>query len=377
MSTTVPYWSNMQTFTVSLIATATVLIVIAPRAIVVRAQQIALKTIDPIDFYAIDIHALDGHLMNLRAVDLNLLVALDALLTERHVSRAAVRIGLSQPAMSSALSRIRALFRDDILVRTPHGMEPTPRALELAGTVRSVLRQVERTFERESDFDPGKLSLLFRLRMSDVIGFLFLPGMIAALEEAAPNVALEVSHLPPSETLDALDSDRIDLAVSMGLQHGGAIREYPLLKDRMMCLVREGHPLQMKNDLDAFLAHRHLRIAMSPTDSRFVDNVLASLGRSRNVAINIPHWLLAPTLVQVSNLVAVMPGRLARSVTLGTKGLAIVRLPFATESFDWTIYWHRRHDKRAAHLWIRDLIATVAKRAASPPRDRNSAATRI
>src|SRR5262245_20954777 len=143
----------------------------------------------------------------------------------------------------------------------------------------------------------------------------------------------------------------------------------------MMCLVREGHPLQMKNDLDAFLAHRHLRIAMSPTDSRFVDNVLASLGRSRDVAINIPHWLLAPTLVRASNLVAVMPGRLAQSVTRETKGLAIVKLPFATERFDWTIYWHRRHDKRAAHIWFRELIATVAKRGAFAPPDRKS--TRI
>src|SRR5262245_11049951 len=311
--------------------------------------------------------------MNLRAIDLNLLVALDALLTERHVSRAAVRIGLSQPAMSNALSRIRTLFRDDILVRTPHGMEPTPRALELAGAVRSVLRQVERTFERESDFDPGNSSLLFRLRMSDVIGFLFLPGIIAALETVAPNVALEISHLPPSETLDALDSDRIDLAVSMGLQHSGAIKEFPILEDRMMCLVRDGHPLQSKNDLETFLAYRHLRIAMSPTDSRFVENVLASLGRHRDVAINIPHWLLAPTLVRVSDLVAVMPGRLAQSVIREKKGLAIVKLPFATERFDWTIYWHRRHDMRAAHIWLRELIATVAKGTSSVSSDRRNA----
>ena len=299
--------------------------------------------------------------MNLRTVDLNLLVALDALLTERHVSRAAVRIGLSQPAMSNALLRIRALFRDDILVRTAHGMEPTPRALELAATVRSVLRQVERTFERQSDFDPAKSSLLFRIRMSDVVGLLFLPGIVASLGKTAPNIALEVSHLPPSETLDALDGDRIDLAVSMGLQHGGAIKELPVLKDRMVCLVRNGHPLQSKCNLDRFLAHRHLRIAISPTDSRFVDNVLASLGRSRDVAINLPHWLLAPTLVQGSNLVAVMPGRLAQAAMRETKGLATVRLPFATGSFSWTIDWHRRHDTRAAHRWLRELIATVAR----------------
>ena len=309
--------------------------------------------------------------MNLRAVDLNLLVALDALLAERHVSRAAARIGLSQPAMSNALMRIRALFRDDILVRTPHGMEPTPRALELATAVRSVLRQVERTFEREADFDPRNSSLLFRVRMSDVIGFLFLPGIIATLEKVAPKVSLEISHLSPSETLDALDADRIDLAISMELQHGGAIKELPILQDRMVCLVRDGHPLQTKCNVDSFLAHRHLRIAMSPTDSRFVDNILASLGRNRDVAVNIPHWLLVPTLIRGSNLAAVMPGRLAQSIMRETRGLATVKLPFATEKFDWTIYWHRRHDKRAAHKWFRELITVVAKTGASslsPPK---------
>src|SRR5262249_2002311 len=152
------------------------------------------------------------------------------------------------------------------------------------------------------------------------IGYLFLPGIIAALEKAAPNVSLEICHLPPSETLDALDVDRIDLAISMELQHGGAVRELPVLQDRMLCLVRDGHPLQSRCSIDAFLAHRHLRIAMSPTDSRFVDNSLAALGRSRDVAINIPHWLLVPTLVRGSDLVAVMPGRLAQSIMRETTG---------------------------------------------------------
>jgi len=161
----------------------------------------------------------------------------------------------------------------------------------------------------------------------------------------------------------------------MGLQHGGAIKELPVIADRMVCLVREGHLLQSKCNLDAFLAHRHLRIAMSPTDSRFVDNVLAALGRSRDVAVTLPHWLLAPMLVRSSDLVAVMPGRLAQSVARETRGLAIVKLPFATENFDWTIYWHRRHEKRAGHKWLRELIAAVGK--AGGPNQFSSKSARI
>jgi len=303
--------------------------------------------------------------MNLRGVDLNLLVALDALLSERHVSRAAVRIGLSQPAMSNALSRIRGLFGDDILVRTPHGMEPTPRALELADRVGAALRQIERTFERDAAFDPAHAALLFRLRMSDVLGFLLLPHIIAALERTAPGVALDISHLSPAETQDALESDRIDLAVSMGLQHGATIKELPILEDRMVCLVRTGHPLRSAVGIDAFLAHRHLRISISPTDSRFVDNILASLGRRRDVAVNIPHWLLVPPLVRTSDLVAVMPERLAQVMIRETNGLATVDLPFASDRFHWALYWHRRHDQRPAHKWLRDLIVTAAKGGAS------------
>ncbi len=299
--------------------------------------------------------------MNLRGIDLNLLVALDALLTERHVSRAAVRIGLSQPAMSNALSRIRALFADDILVRTPHGMEPTPRALELADTVKAALRQIERTFEREAAFDPATAALVFRVRMSDVLGFLLLPRVIPALERTAPGVALDISHLSPAETHDALESDRIDLAVSMGLQHGMTIQERPILDDRMVCLVRAGHPLQSASGIEAFLSHRHLRISISPTDSRFVDNILASLGRRRDVAVNIPHWLLVPPLVRTSDLVAVMPERLAHVMMHETPGLATVDLPFASDGFQWALYWHRRHDQRPAHKWLRDMIVSAAE----------------
>ena len=135
---------------------------------------------------------------------------------------------------------------------------------------------------------------------------------------------------------------------------------HPVLKDRMVCLVRDGHPLQSKCNLDTFLAHRHLRIAQSPTDSRFADNTLASLGRSRDVAINLPHWLPIPTLVQGSNLVAVIPRRLAQAIMRNTRGLTTVKLPFATASFDWAIYWHRRHDDNPAIGWLREQLRAAA-----------------
>lgn len=233
--------------------------------------------------------------MNLRAIDLNLLVALEALISERHVTRAADRVGLSQPAMSSALGRLRHIFKDDLLVRTARGMQPTPRALELMQPLGRVLRQVERVLEGDPGFDPAASRRAFRLRLSDLLAFLLLPGLLERLKHEAPQVALDVVHLPPARTVEALENDEIDLAVSMGLAPSGAIRSAVLFADRMVCVMRRGHRLaRRKLTLDAFLAERHVKTSMSPADLRFVDDALKKMRRERDVALNLPHWHVVP-----------------------------------------------------------------------------------
>lgn len=228
--------------------------------------------------------------MHLRSVDLNLLVALDALLEERHVSRAALRVGLSQPAMSNALARLRATFGDALLVRTPRGMEPTARGLELISQVRQVLRQVERVLTPDTSFEPARCQRRFVLRMSDLLSRLFLPGIARALLREAPLAALEIVHLSPAQTVQALEIDGCDLALSMGLAHGGSILRQPLLPDRMVCVMRQGHPAARgRLDLERLLGLQHLRVSISPVDSRFVDDALARRGHRRRVAANVPH----------------------------------------------------------------------------------------
>ncbi|HTZ81299.1 MAG TPA: LysR family transcriptional regulator [Stellaceae bacterium] len=298
--------------------------------------------------------------MNLRAVDLNLLVALDALLAERHVTRAAERVGLSQPAMSNALGRLRHLFADEILVRTATGMQPTPRARALAGATRQLLRQVEHLLEPDAGYDPSESERRFSIRMSDLLGLLLLPGLLERLRTQAPRVGLDVLHLPPARTVDALEADEIDLAVSTGLEHGGSIRAEPLFADRMVCLMRSAHPLARgRLSLEAFLAQRHLRVAQSPTDQRFADDVLGRLERKRDIALNLPHWLLVPHVLRRTDLVAVMPGRLAEAIA--GRSLVAREFPFAPDRFHWTLYWHRRYDGNAASEWLRREIRAAAK----------------
>ncbi|XSC47561.1 LysR substrate-binding domain-containing protein [Bradyrhizobium sp. RDT10] len=237
--------------------------------------------------------------MNLRSVDLNLLVALNALLMDLHVTRAAERIGLSQPAMSNALSRLRHIFKDELLVRTANGMQATPRAIELAEPVKRLLRQVERILDSESAFDPATTTRSFSVRLSDLLSRLLLPAVYRTLETTAPFAQLDVVHYSPTQTVEALEKDEIDLAISMGLAHSNSIKSVVAMKDRMVCVMHEGHPAaQQPLTMETFLQATHLKVSMSPTDLRFVDDVLARQGMTRRVAVNVPHWLLVPHVLR-------------------------------------------------------------------------------
>ncbi len=297
--------------------------------------------------------------MNLRSIDLNLLVALDALLRERHVTRAADQIGLSQPAMSNALGRLRHMFKDELLVRTARGMQPTPRAEELHKRTHQLLRQVERIFENDGIFIPKTSEHKFTVRMSDLLSLLLLPKLMARLGETAPHVSLDLIHTPPVRTVDALEKDEIDLAVSTGLEHSNSISSEVLFSDNMVCVMRKSHPLARKQlTLERFLDERHLKVSMSPTDMRFVDDVLAKKKLQRDVGLNVPHWLVVPHIVANSNYLSVMPGCLAREIA--GSSLVIRKLPFASQQFDWCAYWHRRHDGNQAIGWLREQIRAVS-----------------
>lgn len=295
--------------------------------------------------------------MNLRAMDLNLLVIFDALMTEQNVTRAANRIPMSQPAMSNALMRLRHLFKDELFVRAAGGMAPTPRAEELGEAVRQILRRTERLMSTEITFDPMHAERRFTARMSDLVGFLVLPPVLSELRTHAPGVTLDVLHMSPDRTLKALEADQLDFGLSMELRHSDSIRSEALFDDQMVCVMRSDHPLaQGELSMDQFLQAEHLRVAMSPTDIRFVDNVLADQGLARKVVANVPHWLLIPEILRETDLIAVISSKLAARFTAGA--LTVKPLPFFSAPFSWTIYWHRRNDNSIPQKWLRELIRT-------------------
>jgi len=297
---------------------------------------------------------------NLRAIDLNLLVTLDSFIAECNVTRAANRLGLSQPAASNTLKRLRDLFGDELLVRSATGMTPTARAIELQKELVPILRGVERVFETRLSFDSSTSIAQFTLRMSDVLEALLLPQLMKSFLEEAPSAALNIVHLSPQDTVDALEGDRLDAAVSMELSHPSSVKSRHLFKDRMVCVMRRGHRAATKAlTVKRFLAERHVRVSISPTDQRFVDNILAQMSLNRDIALQTQHWTVLAAMLRQTDLLSVMPESLARG--LGSD-LTLRSLPFASLPFDWKIYWHSRHDSSPGHAWVIELIARSARK---------------
>jgi len=298
--------------------------------------------------------------MNLRQIDLNLLVIFDALMREKSVTRAALHIGVTQPAVSNALSRLRHLFKDELLVRTPTGMEPTQRAEELGPAVDQILRAINGLVDNPHRFDPRTADLTFQIRMSDVLALLLLPQLMHRIADEAPQVHIETVHLSPHRTVEALESGAIDLAISTGLHGSSAVHEQPLFDDRLVCLSRADHPrIGVKPVLKDFLASRHIRVAQSPVDDRFVDNWLTAHGHRRQIGLTVPHWLGVPYVVRETDLIAVMSRRAAERFAQDPS-IQLSALPVPDCGFTWSMYWHKRHRSNPAQQWLRDRVTEIA-----------------
>src|SRR4051812_15751530 len=297
----------------------------------------------------------------LRSVDFRLLLAFEALIAERHVSRAAAAVGLSQPAMSHALAKLRQQFHDPLLARTSTGFEPTPKAMELIEPVREAIRQVNRLFSTGSTFNPATASESFAIRMGDMNEVLFLPSLLHELETQAPDIAITVQHLPPSETVRALEASAIDFAVSALIKHSKSVHSIELAKDRMVCVMRKDHPAaESRLTTRAFLALRHLRIVQSAGDMRFIEEALFKAGLQRKVAATTPHWLAASYLVETTDLVTALSESMVRRLNVDGR-FAVRPLPVGGAEFSWRLYWHRRFDARPGHRWIRSLFDQIRK----------------
>ena len=297
--------------------------------------------------------------VHLARVDLNLLVVFDALAAEGHATRAAERIGLTQPAVSHALNRLRAIFGDPLFVRSPRGMTPTPLVREIAPTIRSILEQLEGVLLGNRAFDPAESSRQFALGLSDYAAFVLLPRLTAHLDREAPGISLVVRDTSRGVGLQMLDDGVVELIVGNFPEPLAHLREELLYEEDFVCAGRGEHPvLDGTIDLDRYLSLRHLQVSMKGNPRGYVDAELAKNGLKRNVAVTVGHFLMAPMLVDASDLVATEPRRLFASLTERLP-LKLFPPPINIPSFRVVQAWHTRHDADPGHQWMRSVLRAI------------------
>jgi DNA-binding transcriptional LysR family regulator len=301
------------------------------------------------------------HEMDIRAVDLNLLKAFDALMSERAVTRAAGRIGLSQPAMSHALSRLRGLFGDDLFVRTPAGMQPTAHAREIAPLISAAIEQIEAALNLGAGFDPATSTATFTAGMAEYAEVALVGPLARVFAEHAPRATLRLLPFSGPGAGEQLERGAIDVAVAHLRALPANIESQTLLRDPFVVIVRKGHPLAAATppSVEAYAAQNHVLVSPRGNPSGAIDQILVDLGLRRRVALLVATYLALPAALAASDLVATVPSRTARQIAAAGE-IEILPLPIDF-SLTVSMAWHRRAASEPAQLWFRSLLMNAAQ----------------
>ena len=309
--------------------------------------------------------------MNIEHIDLNLLVYLDVLLRERNVTRAAGYLGISQPAMSNGLRRLRETFNDPILVRTTEGMLPTDRALAMQPMLRQALATIEQGVLAANEFDPASSDRVFRIMTSDYGEATLFPQVLDRVMEEAPNVVLDI--LTPSD-LGYLDVEQgqVDLVINRFDSMPQSFHQITLWRDTFSCLLSVDHPIADSFTLQNYLASHHVwvnktgmgsGVGLTPQDTKrlgWVDAALNKVGKQRHITVFTRHYQSASLLAQQKNLVVTIPTK-AALMQKHNPMLKVVDPPFEIPAFDFKMAWSPLLQHNRAHRWLRRLIAETAQ----------------
>ena len=300
--------------------------------------------------------------MDLARLDLNLLLVFHHLLREKRVSAVATVLGMSQPAVSSALGRLRSSLGDELFLRTQRGMEPTPYALQLAEPVATALDGLQQALNVRASFDPATSERSFTLAMTDVGEMYFLPVLMDALAGAAPGVTLNVVAVTSASLKDDMASGRTDLALGLLPQLQAGFFQQALFRQPYVCLMREGHPLAHAEGLTLsdFAAASHVRVMAAGTGHGRIDaaisETLEQQDLQRRIRLTVPNYVALGDVLGHSDLIATVPERFAQRVTRPF-ALTTRALPLAVDGSAIHQFWHARLHKDPGHQWLRELVA--------------------
>jgi DNA-binding transcriptional LysR family regulator len=311
--------------------------------------------------------------MDLNQVDLNLLVHLDVLLREQNVTKAAIHLGITQPAMSNGLKRLRLLFEDPLLVRTSDGMAPTELALTLKPAVRDILFNIEKVIHPDRDFDLQS-SRVFRVMASDYAESTLIPAVLSEVRKQSPNITLDV--LTPSDvSFEDVEQGRVDMAINRFDTLPQSFHQKTLWSDTFSCLMSAENSLVEGFNLESYLQASHIWVSktgfgvgvgVNPNDVQrlgWVDEALDRIGEKRNISVFTRHYQVAMLLAQQADLVATLPSRAAKLKSESAK-LVVKAPPFDIPAFELKMAWSPLLHHNADHQWLRRLISDIASQEA-------------
>jgi DNA-binding transcriptional LysR family regulator len=301
-----------------------------------------------------------------RHFDLHLLEIALALLEERSVSRVAVRLRMSQPAISTALARLRRAFNDPLFVRTPRGMEPTPRAQALVGPAREIILRADRELFADLRFDPAMTDATFTFALSDVGEMVFLPRVIERLQRLAPNTSVRSVSPAPSELRYGLETGEIDLAIGYFPDLGkGNFYQQRLFTHHFTCLLRADHPIRgHKLTLKQFLELKHVSVRAEGRSQELFERFLLTKRIHRKIVLYTPHFMSLPMIIARSDLAATVPHAIGMYYSKALANIKVMSLPMAdVPQIVLRQHWHRRFHKDPRNQWLRKLIGELFSQA--------------
>jgi DNA-binding transcriptional LysR family regulator len=297
--------------------------------------------------------------MELKDIDLNLLVVFEQLLIERRVSKVADNLGLSQPAVSNALARLRKLTDDTLFLRTTRGMEPTPYAQQLAEPIAYALGMIHGAVNQKTSFDPATAMRAFTVGMTDIGEIYFLPTLMEELAKLAPGVTMSTVRNTNVNLRDEMEAGHIDLAIGLLPQLKAGFFQRRLFRQRYVCMYRKGHRLdKRKISLAEFSSADHVVVVSEGTGHGKVDELLERSGVSRNVRLTVPHFVAVGHILRQSDMVATVPERLAQAL-VGPFELAYSSHPARLPEIAINMFWHAKYNKDPANEWLRGLVFRV------------------
>ncbi|MDG9882208.1 LysR family transcriptional regulator [Pseudomonas putida CSV86] len=296
--------------------------------------------------------------MNLNKVDLNLFIVFDAIYTEANLTRAGQIVGITQPAVSNALARLRETFNDPLFVRTAQGMVPTPMAQNIIGPVRNALSLLRVSVQESRIFNPLQANKTFRISMTDLTEAVVLPPLFQRLRRLAPAVVIESFLCKRRETTKELAAGRLDFAVDAPLNTDPQVRHVKLMQDQYVCALRQGHPMAKERiSLDEYMGMTHIHISSRRNGLGYVDLALGKMGLQRRIALRSQHYLMASQVLQQTDMVMTVPERFARRHQLNYVRLPVNDVP----PLETHLYWHESTDQDPANRWMREQMIELCQ----------------